>query len=119
MTETQDESRTHEIKDNVSIATRKSFIANAKNKAALQKCLAETWCLEMCSVSLEASPVNLSSFKEMDHKPYQICHVNLTRKQIHVSLHMQHYGYSHAVVQATDTDIRVVAIYQSVRIPGL
>ena len=30
-------------------------------------------------------PVNLLSFKETDHKPYQIC-VNLTRKQIHVSL---------------------------------
>ena len=46
------------------------------------------WSLEMCSLSLEASPVNLSSFKEMDHKPFQIYRMNLTSKQIHVSLHI-------------------------------
>ena len=66
--------------------------------------------------------MNMSSFKEMDPKPYQICRVNLTRKQIyftHLAYCVQHYGYSHAVIQATDTDILVMAIYHSVRIPGL
>ncbi|KAI0215080.1 hypothetical protein LSAT2_032891 [Lamellibrachia satsuma] len=32
---------------------------------------------------------------------------------------VQHYGYSHAVTQVTDTDILVMAIYHSVCIPGL
>ena len=88
---TQDESRTCEIEDNLSIPTWKSFTANTKNKAVLQGYRAETWCkhpemvLEMCSLSLEASPVNMSSFKEMDQKHYHMCRVNLTRKQIHVS----------------------------------
>ena len=37
----------------------------------------------------------------------------------HLEYCVQQYTYSHAVIQATDTDILVMAIYHSVRIPGL
>ncbi|KAI0207553.1 hypothetical protein LSAT2_007821 [Lamellibrachia satsuma] len=39
-----------------------------------------------------------------------------TRIFAHLAYRVQHYGYSHAVIQATDTDILVMAIYHSVRI---
>ena len=37
----------------------------------------------------------------------------------HLAYCVQQYGHSHAVVQATDTDIIVMTIYHSVCIPGL
>ena len=73
--QTQDDvSRTFEIQDNLSIPTWKSFITNAKNKAALQRYRAKMWCKHPEMVPrdvqlLEASPMNLSSFKEMITNP--------------------------------------------------
>ena len=38
----------------------------------------------------------------------------------HAVIHcVQQYGYAHAVIHAADTDILVMTIYHSVRIPGL
>ena len=41
-----------------------------------------------------------------------------TRIFAHLTHCVQHYGYSHAVIQATDTNILLMTIYHSVRIPG-
>ena len=54
--------------------------------------------------------------------PYVLCESHEeadTRIFTHLAHYVQHYGYSHAVVQATDTDMLVMAFYHSVRIPGL
>ena len=42
-----------------------------------------------------------------------------TRIFAHLAYCAQHYGYTHAVIQVTDTDILVMAIYHCIRIPGL
>jgi len=42
-----------------------------------------------------------------------------TRIFARISYCVNQYGYQRAVIQATDTDIFIMAIYYSVRIPGL
>ena len=127
---TQDKSRTHEIQDNLSIPTWKSFIANAKNKAALQRYLVKTWCkqpemvprdvqLIIGALSSEYVIIQGNGSQALPGLSCQSHEEADTRIFAHLVYRVQHYGYSHAVIQVTDTDILVMAIYHSVCIPGL
>ena len=126
-------SRTYEIKDNLPIPQWKAFILNHKNKAALQNYLANSWTTHHKAMPQGVKLILGGLFKEAD-KAVVITtdgqevlselacgdHEEAdTRIFSHINYCVAQYGYTRVVIQATDTDILILAIYYSVRIHGL
>jgi len=129
----QQSSRTYEIHDNLPIPPWKPFIANQKNKAAIQNYLADSWTTHHKEMPQGVKLILGGMYNEA-HKSVVITtdgsHVipDLqcedheeadTRIFAHIAYCVSQFGYTRIVVQATDTDILVLAVYYSVRIPGL
>ena len=84
-------------------------------------------CLEVSSwllVALLVIQAKQFFWQLQDHQKYQTCLAQTMKKRTQgplliISYCVNQYVYQRAVIQATDTDIFIMAIYYSVRIPGL
>jgi len=111
----------------------KSFITNDSNKAALQSYLAVSlekhtkelprgFKLIVAGLASDPGKTFLLTAAGSSEIPDLSCtdHEEAdTRIFAHISYFVNQYGCQRAVIQATDTDIFIMAIYYSVRIPGL
>ena len=126
----QSSSRSYAVKDNLTIPPWKQFISNPKNKEAIQAYLADSWSKNHESVPqrdrlviggmLKESMIVQSDGAETCAELKCVQHEEAdTRIFAHLSYCVRQYGYEYAVIQATDTDILVMAVYYSARIPRL
>ena len=127
---TQDESSTYEIQDNLPMPTWTSFVANAKNKATLPRYLTDTWYIHpkmvhgdvqliLGGLSSEYANIQGNGSKALSDLSCESHEEADTRIFAHLAYCVHHYSYSHAAIQATDTDILVIVIYHIVRISGV